>query len=135
VITLNIPLYLWINGRRTSLSRNAWESYHHTKKTEIKRAIRFMVLQQTTQSGPVVGPYEVRAYLWSKNYNCDLSNFCDVALKIVTDALVTQTLLDGDTVLHGARESRVFMGIDKKEPHLRILYTPMFADCIEQERK
>lgn len=126
MIEITIPLRLQVgNAKRTtlSLSRNVWDNLHWTKRTKVKTIIQALVASQATMQKPVHGIYGYSCWLYLGSTGQDLDNFADVAMKIITDSLVSSGHLDGDSCKLLQWGSRLFMGVDAKNPRIIVRYS------------
>ena len=128
MITIEIPLHITIprskkKDKKISLTRNVWDNLHWGFKTTVKSMIETLAVPQISEALPIEGSVQAKYELWVSREDSDLANWCDVAGKILQDIVVRNQLIPDDCVKYVVKEERLYMGLDKKNPRVRISWS------------
>ena len=117
MITLELPIYWQQSSRKaTLLSMNAYRNWHYRVSAQFKRDFTELVLEQLANVTAVASPYEVSCLLYYKNVVCDPSNIIPLVEKVVLDTLISQNLLEGDSMKHHVKTTWRVVEQDRNNP-------------------
>lgn len=125
---ITIPLAVHLKNKRISLSLNTIKALHHIQYNNVKRLVTDMVHQQLDSQDveELKAPVCLSVTMFvTDGQRKDLCNFCGVAEKFVSDAVVSYGILRDDDVRYIKRVEYVFGGKDGGEARTELEYREM----------
>ena len=129
-IYLTMPVY-WTNVKKTKPSTthlvgmNWFRNAHHFSQNKVKQLFSDIAKSQFPTDISKISKYEIEYVYYYKSSVSDLMNVVSLTSKIVNDALQEAGIVLNDTVLNCLKETAVVGGLDKLNPRVEIIVTPI----------